>query len=241
MILAIDAGNTRIKWGLWDRGAWLATGAVGRGEAMRLSEQWKPLPQPTRVVACNVAGEPIRSELAGLLSRWRVPVAWAASAAEQCGVRNGYRDPAQLGADRWVALIAARHLQSGAVLAVMCGTAITIDALTGDGRFLGGLILPGIEAMVESLNGRTAGVRVDHGSFELFPTSTRNAVWSAALQAAAGAVERMRAALEDHGERAPAILLSGGAAPLLEPLLAAWPVRRVDNLVLEGLRHLGES
>ncbi len=203
-VLAIDAGNTRIKWGLHDGAAWLAQGAVPKIEAVRLTEAWKGLPTPSRVAICNVAGELIKTELTVLTARWRVPVIWASSKRAETGVSDGYENPAQLGADRWVALIAARHLVAGAALVVMAGTALTVDALTSDGRFLGGLILPGPNAMAEVLTLRTAGVRVEHGHFELFPVNTRNAVWSAALQAACGAIERVYRALRATADCAAA-------------------------------------
>ena len=236
-VLAIDAGNTRIKWGMHDGTGWAATGAVGRHEVVRLSDAWKSLPAPGKILAANVAGELIRNELGVLTARWRLTPQWIASKAAQCGVTNGYRQPAQLGCDRWAALIGARHWHPGAAIVVMVGTAITVDALTAGGKFLGGLILPGFDMMVDALSTRTAGIRVERGEFEVFPTSTHNAVWSAAIQAAAGATERMRAALAASGEASPLIMLSGGAAELIESHLQGEIVR-VDNLVLEGLLRI---
>jgi type III pantothenate kinase len=154
-------------------------------------------------------------------------------------VRNGYREHSTLGADRWAALIAARHLVAGAALAVMAGTAPTIDALTQDGQFLGGLILPGFDLMAESLARGTAGLPRTPGGFALFPQSTADAIASGAIQALCGAVERMQRALAARGAE-PQILLSGGAAETLYAHLGR-PARIVPNLVLEGLRVIAES
>ena len=68
---------------------------------------------------------------------------------------------------------------------------MTIDALTADGEFLGGLILPGPELMAEALATGTAGLPRQPGQFEVFPTSTANAIFSGALQAVCGAIERI--------------------------------------------------
>lgn len=239
-ILAVDAGNTRIKWAFRDLRGWTADGAVTRQDVVRLSDPWKALPVPSKVVISNVAGELIRAELTVLMARWRMASQWVVAKEAQCGVSNGYRQPTQLGCDRWAALIGARHLHPGPALIVMVGTAITVDALTADGRFLGGLILPGLDMVVEALSSKTAGIRVERGEFEAFPTSTRNAVWTAGLLAAAGAIERMRAALIAAGERDPALILSGGGADLIEPHLQG-KVLRVENLVLEGLFHIADE
>ena len=237
-ILAVDSGNTRIKWGLHDAGGWIATGAVSRQETVRLNDTWKSLPPPSKIVIANVAGALIRSEIQVLTSRWRVMTEWVVARPQQCGVANGYEQPAQLGCDRWAALIGARQLNRGAAIVIMAGTAITIDALTADGEFLGGLILPGFDMMVDALSSKTAGIRVERGEFQVFPTSTRNAVWSAAIQATIGAVGRMYAALVERSEAAPVVLLSGGAAEVVQPWLEGT-VARVDNLVLEGLACIG--
>lgn len=233
-VLAIDAGNTRIKWGLSEGRRWVATGAVVRQDVVRLSDAWKALPVPNKIVASNVAGEIIRAELGVLTARWHLTPQWVTATPAQCGVVNGYRQPGQLGCDRWAALIGAHELHHDAAVVVMAGTAITIDALTADGRFLGGLILPGLDMMIDALTTRTAGIRVEPGEFQVFPTTTRDAVWSAAIQASVGAIERMRAALQAAGEANPAIMLSGGAAAVIEAHLQGEVVR-AENLVLEGL------
>ncbi len=236
-ILAIDAGNTRIKWGLHDGYDWLVTGAVAKLEIMRLREAWKHISVPDAVIISNVAGELIRSELNVLIAKWRINPTWVSSQAKQSGVINSYDQPEKLGSDRWAALVGARHLHSGSAIVVMAGTALTIDALSSDGRFLGGLILPGLDLMAESLSTKTAGIRVDHGEFQAFPNNTRNGVWSAAILASAGAIDRMHDTLVRAGEASPLTILSGGSADILEPHLYA-PLARIEHLVLEGLVHI---
>ena len=61
-----------------------------------------------------------------------------------CGLRNGYRDPAQLGVDRWLAMCAAWQQFPGSLCVVDAGTAVTIDVVAADGAHSGGLILPGV-------------------------------------------------------------------------------------------------
>jgi type III pantothenate kinase len=239
MILAIDAGNTLLKWGVHRNGFWLQQGAVTHTEVVRLGEVWKPYGPPSVIVISNVAGEKIRSALTVLFSRFRIAPLWVHAQAEGCGVRNRYENPAQLGSDRWAALVAARRLHAGACVVCTAGTAMTIDALTAEGEFLGGLILPGLRLMLESLSTRTAGIRLEQGAFAGFPVNTRDAVHSGAIQACVGAVERLRARMGEEGHSPAMCLLSGGAAPLLEARIPT-PLRRVDNLVLEGLISIAQ-
>jgi type III pantothenate kinase len=161
-------------------------------------------------------------------------VHWLSSAREQCGVRNSYREPTQLGADRWSGLIAAWHLVKGAALVVNAGTAVTIDALSSQGVFLGGVILPGLTLMSASLARATAGLPQTQGDYAAFPDNTADAIATGALLAVCGAIDRMRERLR-ISDAAPQIVLSGGAAPSIEARLEA-AVLSVPNLVLEGLR-----
>jgi type III pantothenate kinase len=115
---------------------------------------------------------------------------------------------------------------------VQAGTATTIDLLGADGLFHGGLILPGLLLMRQSLARNTAGLPQARGTFRARPTNTDDAIASGALQATLGAIERMRAELDPQA----LCLVSGGAAAELLPHLA-HPAQQVDYLVLEGLRH----
>ncbi len=232
-ILAVDAGNSRIKWGLWDE-RWSRQDSVATAEVTGLGVAWQALPAPRLLVACSVADAPVAEWLGAWARTHGVAVRWVTSQREQCGVRNGYCDPAQLGADRWAALIATRHMAEGAALAVNAGTAVTIDALTHEGQFLGGLIIPGLDLMAESLARGTAGLLRAPGAVAQFPRNTADAIASGALQSVCGAVERMESALAERGAE-PQILLSGGAAQLIHTYLGR-PARLVSNLVLEGLR-----
>jgi type III pantothenate kinase len=131
-------------------------------------------------------------------------------------------------------LIGARVRHAGACVVVNVGTAVTIDALTPAGEFLGGLILPGPELMADALATGTAGLPRRPGEFEVFPTSTANAIFSGALQAVCGAIERTGRGLVAAGHPEPQIVMSGGSGDLVASRLDR-PVMLAPNLVLEGL------
>ena len=234
MNLLLDAGNTRLKWGLHSGDQWIDRGAIEYPALEGLPARWQGRDRPRRALGVNVAGAAVAERIAAVLGD-DIELAWNASVASQCGVRNGYREPASLGADRWSALIGARHLHSGAALVVMAGTATTVDVLAEDGAFLGGLILPGFDLMRRSLARDTAQLPYASGSHQPFPRSTDDAILSGCTEAQAGAIERMFRRLD--GRRDPLCLLSGGAADRVAEHLSL-PLRRVDNLVLEGVAHI---
>ena len=233
-LLAIDAGNTRIKWGVHDGGAFAAAGAIATAEAATLGAEWREDPRAARAIASNVAGPAVREALEAACARAGIALEVIGSRREQLGVTSGYRDPAQLGSDRWAALVAAHATEQGHLLVVNAGTALTIDALAADGRFLGGLIVPGPALMRRALDNGTAGLRLTEGAFQDFPASTPDAITSGAIQACVGAVERMGEAMAARSMAPARIVLSGGAAgEIATRLPIAVSIR--ENLVLDGL------
>jgi len=235
MILAVDCGNSRLKWGLHENGSWRRTGTVPVPDLARLEKSWKRF-APDKVVVANVAGPSARKRLETIFARRSMVPAWVKAKRHECGVTNGYGQADQLGADRWAALIGAWSILRGPCLVVTAGTATTVDFLRGDGRFVGGAILPGLELMKRSLARNTAGLALARGRFSAEPRNTADAIETGCLLAQAGAIERAFATME-HGA---ACVLAGGAARRIARHLSI-PVRLVDNLVLEGLVRIAEG
>lgn len=238
-VLAIDAGNTRIKWAVHDGVRWQTSGWADTARAASLRRLFAALPPVDAIVISNVAGAAVRAALGRVLPAAPAPH-WIRSKAAQCGVRNSYAMPARLGCDRWAALIAAHHLHRRAAVVVNAGTALTADALTADGVFVGGIIVPGAELMRSALARDTAGLRRRAGTFSFFPDNTGDAIMSGVINALCGAVERVARNLEEAGGQAPDCLLSGGAAALIAPHLNL-KVKVVDNLVLDGLAVIARA
>ncbi len=239
-LLAIDVGNSRVKWGLHDGSNWTVSGAVDHSQRAALAAAWAHLPRISRAIGSNVAGLDARASVEVALAAHELNVRWIESRSAECGVRNLYRDPAQLGSDRWAALIAARSMNAGACLVVNAGTAVTVDALSAAGEFLGGLIVPGLRLMHEALARDTFRLGRDAGSYAIFPRSTADAIASGAINAVVGAVERILDRLRDNGDSPAAIIASGGAIDALRPHLPL-DVQVVDNLVLRGLLAIAEE
>lgn len=234
MILAVDAGNSRVKWALHDGRAFVRDGRVPHAELDALDAQWASLAEPSSIVIANVAEDEVGLRLRHIAGRWKAKPRLASSRQSQAGVVNLYNEPAQLGVDRWAALIGARRFTSGPCVVVNAGTAMTVDALTANGEFIGGIIVAGFDMMHEALAAGTARLSAERGDFSAFPRNTRDAITSGAIQALCGAVERMRGAMLAARHHEPVLIFSGGAGELVAQHIGR-PVRVIDNLVLEGL------
>ena len=245
--LAIDIGNTRLKWALYDAPAPGTAprlhGAVFLENIDALAEgDWRPVPSPQAILGCNVAGDAVRRRVEEQLELWDASPRWVVPSAQEAGVANGYDHPTRLGADRWTALIGARwHVQhrqlNRPVLVVMIGTAVTVDALDAQGTFLGGLILPGHGIMLRALESGTAGLRVPTGEVRQFPTNTSDALTSGGNYAITGAIERMHRHLRQHTGLAPLTLITGGAGWKVAPYLEIEH-ELVEALIFDGLLAL---
>jgi type III pantothenate kinase len=242
--LALDVGNTRLKWALYERaepGAVpLHQGAAFLETIDQLAEtDWRGLPVPGQMLGCLVAAAGVRQRVEEQLEAWDLPPRWVVPSESAAGVVNGYDHPSRLGADRWVALAGARHrvLAAGRprpAVVVMIGTAVTVDALDANGRFLGGLILPGHGIMLRALETGTAGLRVPTGDVRDFPTNTSDALTSGGTDAIVGAIERMHRRLAVQAGEAPAVLMTGGAGWKVAPYLGVAH-ELVESLIFDGL------
>jgi type III pantothenate kinase len=245
--LAIDIGNTRLKWaqyaGPHPGAALMAHGAVFLETIDELAEtDWRSLVPPASMLGCAVAGEGVRRRVEEQLEIWDIDPRWVVPSAFGGGVTNGYDHPNRLGTDRWVALIGAwnrvrAHGAKRPVLVVMVGTAVTVDALDANGRFLGGMILPGFGLMLRALEMGTAGLKAPTGEVVDFPTNTSDALMSGGANAIAGAVERMHCKLRKHSGEEPALLMTGGAAVKLAGI-TDLAFETVDTLIFDGLLEL---
>lgn len=248
--LALDVGNTRLKWAQYDApvpGALVRShGAVFLENIDKLADtEWQHLPAPTRMLGCIVAGEAIRRRVEEQLDLWECTPSWAVPSRQEAGVINGYDHPTRLGADRWVAMIGARARmlrqipdgQPRPLIVVMVGTAVTVEAVDAQGRFLGGLILPGHGIMLRALESGTAGLRVPTGDVCEFPTNTSDALTSGGTYAIAGAVERMVQHLRQRSGMTPFCYMTGGAGWKMAPSMSVQ-FELVETLVFDGLLEI---
>ena len=153
------------------------------------------------------------------------------------GVTCTYRDLRQLGVDRWLGVLGAWQRARRATCVVNSGTATTVDAVDDSGRHLGGLIIPGLGLMEDSLLKRTSDIAraVDTAAparAEFFSDNTADAVRNGAVFATAA--ERAAAELERRSGGRPLLLVTGGNAPRIATCLSGGH-EIVPDLVLRGL------
>jgi type III pantothenate kinase len=245
--LALDIGNTRLKWAQYASprpdAALLAQGAEFLENIEKLSDgAWQGLAAPAHILGCAVAADAVKRRLEEQMELWDVSPQWVVASEGEAGLRNGYDYPTRRGSDRWVALLGADHrmLGQGAprpMVVVMVGTAVTVEALDASGKFLGGLILPGHGIMLRALESGTAGLHVPTGEVREFPTNTSDALTSGGTYAIAGAVERMVQHVRTHCGAEPRCVMTGGAGWKMAPSMSV-PFDLVDNLIFDGLLQL---
>ncbi|MGH8294393.1 MAG: type III pantothenate kinase [Steroidobacteraceae bacterium] len=244
-VLLVDIGNSRVKW------AWLTGERPGRAVAAEYSG-WRAADfarrligrrrNVERILVASVAADEVTdalaagARLAGTPAPERITTRRSA-----CGVTVGYIDPWRLGVDRMLAMIAAhRRFGRQPVCTVGVGTAMTLDLLGADGRHWGGAIIPAPPLMAASLLDGTIGIRgrarggATGRGRALFGRSTRAAVEQGARYAAAAAVDRAVHEAAELVGRKPRLVLTGGGALDLRPLIRSASVL-VPDLVLEGM------
>lgn len=239
--LLIDLGNSRLKWVLSGAAPWRANAVLHRDRPLAplLQEALGSLSGVREVWVCSVASPEKREALATWCAEhWSVPPRFINSAADACGVRNGYGDPAKLGADRWAALVGARAISPTPFAIVDCGTAITIDALSSDGEFVGGVILPGLMLQRGALAQGTAGLGAPVGAaLSCQARSTAEGIGAGTLIGIAGAIERIVAEHREALGDAMQVLLTGGDVAVIGPHLRL-AFAEVPDLVLHGLERI---
>ncbi|SIN68637.1 type III pantothenate kinase [Sulfurivirga caldicuralii] len=249
MDLLLDLGNSALKWGWLDdtfhpggKIAWptLPEHVLDAIDATRPDASDTPI---ETIWLANVGPRPpLYALITALKSRYQAPVEQVWSEPECCGVRNGYQDFSQLGVDRWLALIGARKLRrTPNLLVVDAGTALTVDLLIKNDH-QGGLITPGVELMQRCLTQNTANLARALANSPETPAemglgrTTRDAIVAGTHYMTAACLQTLyadlRATLPDGKLE---LILSGGQAQVLKPLLAIDRLVIADQLVLHGL------
>ena len=247
-VLLVDIGNTRIKW------AYLEAGRIGRCQAA-VHSAWSASTYarrlfgrvPSRLWVTSVAAPGVNRALARAARRAGITARFVSVPRRGGGVRVGYLEPWRLGVDRFVAAVGAHGLFPAVPVCVVgVGTAMTIDLIGTDGRHRGGVIIPAPALMVETLFTRTHGIqrRAQGGGagsvVGLFARSTRGGVMQGARYAAAALVDRAVVEAQALLGRKPLVVLTGGEAAVVRPLLKS-PAVGVPDLVLRGLAVLAQG
>ncbi len=242
MNLLVDIGNQYVKWSFGDQqGSFESSPSSSLG--LHFSDQLRPLDGVTGAYFVNVAGREVSEMFRNWVgSIWNLDSVEIVPQLEQCGVKNGYRQIHQLGADRWAAAIGAWHTTRTATIFVDCGTAVTVDALSDSAEFIGGSIMPGIRLSKESLYRRAPGISE---SSVRMPTSiparaTVEAVSTGVIFSLVGGIEVLVDKYREIVGESSRLLISGGDAQVIQKH-SSKKFEYVPNLVLEGLSKIADS
>lgn len=237
MKLLVDIGNSRLKW------------ALAEGEHLTLAEPlphhsatlksnllklWWLLPQaPTQLVVSCVSKAELSAQVTACARElWpTIDIVIVKAQASQLGLHNAYAQPEKLGVDRWLAMLAVRHIYPQAACVVDCGTAITVDFINAQGQHLGGIISPGLALMKQALASGTEQLPLAGNPASLkLAQDTVAAIESGTLYAATGLIEKI---VCTQNERFKLFITGGDAAAVA----AALNVESVvcEDLVLRGL------
>ena len=239
MQLLVDIGNTSIKWAFWNGEQLTALGSAKHFGALPIDllAAWDELHGIEQIVAACVGPVSVLEAVTRICdATWQCDVRRIETAAEAHGVRVAYAEPARLGVDRFLALIAAHNQEAaGPKLIVDAGTAVTYDLLDADGRHLGGLILPGMQMMRDSLLSGTQIPRYESADAnQSWAADTGEAIAAASIQAPAALAERLAARLRSETYQESNLVITGGDAERLLPAVQLSAVH-LPALVLSGL------
>ena len=235
MNLVIDLGNTRLKWAVINNGNLIKGTTLNNHQLNRhnLGNIWQSITPPQRLaISCVSANELLAQVQSVALELWPdVEIILVKSQARAFGVINAYQQPEKLGVDRWLALVAARHIYSLPVCIADCGTAITVDLMDAHGKHQGGLISPGLTLMKQALAQGTEALQFNQSSYDIGPANfTEAAIYNGTLFAAVGLIESIL--MKQPGNTQ--LILTGGDAELIAQHLSVQPIVDTD-LVLRGL------
>ncbi len=238
--LQLDVGNSSAKWRLVDAGKLLARGNVLPCDERSRDELFARVNAPTQIWVSSVASRAAEDELTRMLvAKWGVQPWYARTQAQTLNLVNSYAEPARMGVDRWLAMLAAHRQMEGRFCVVDAGSALTIDIVDAQGQHEGGYIIPGPGLMERALLLDTDRVRFkENVGYELRPgQSTAEAVRHGIAVAQAGAV---RMVLEEMSIDETQLLICGGGGDTLQALLKGAG-RALPDLVFDGLALMAQS
>ncbi|WP_438971053.1 type III pantothenate kinase [Methylophaga sp.] len=240
MKLLVDIGNSRVKWATMDKTGIGESQNFQRGKTgikAALNKAWKKLEDVEAIYVANVGGDKIAEQLTEWTEKqWQLKPIVIHTENKRFGVSNAYDEPAKLGVDRWLSLIAARQHARQAQCVIDCGTAITIDIVSKNGQHQGGMILPGLGLMRSSLAANTHALtdEPDEKEFNTLATNTFSAIQAGTLYSVTATLERIITDLKDNFDDKVRFIITGGDAESLLPLLPE-KISHYPNIVLRGL------
>ncbi|MDT0596669.1 type III pantothenate kinase [Glaciecola petra] len=258
--LLIDVGNTSIKYTRLVMSTETQTNEAIRGESQRVAfgkhstnietfqvmhadieELDDLIAQASACFFCSVKNDELSAHIKALCKKAQIPCEQATTKASQFGVKNVYSNEQNMGADRWMAIIAASHIGNikgfDNVIVIDAGTAITCDFLVGH-QHIGGWIAPGMQLLRDSVVNNTTRVFDDQTlpTTLMAGTDTPECVAQGALAQTMGFVAQAKQLMSDYCDDFECIVSGGDARLIAETGMSGIQV--YPNIVLIGLAIL---
>ena len=223
--LFVDIGHSAVKWRTLDS-------EVFSQSVDKFSE--KSLPDNQSVWLSAVA----HREIVQAIEMEFSDVTVVKSLSHFGSLTIAYKEPLDLGSDRFLAMLGAlKHFPNRNLLIVDIGSALTIDVVNDSGEHQGGLIMPGLEAI--------------RGSFAKFATNSKNLnssslqtstekAWLSGTQAMFISSIKEQITTYETEQPEGIVAITGSSA---KSLISELPetVNYFDNLVLDGLESYSKS
>lgn len=244
MNLLLDIGNSRMKWVQQSPDDWQG-GAIDIDQdslAVELDRHWSSWKRPEKLVVSSVAANDINQILRQWVSlHWAIEAHFVTSPPEQFGLANRYEDPAQLGCDRWLAMLAAMQISAPPLCVIACGTAVTLDVINKDREFCGGLIFPGLHLLRQGLVTGTAAIgTIETKVSEVPALNTAQGAGSGTLLGLVGAIRFIMDVYEQKFGSNMVFMITGGDAELIQSHLQRDCIVEPE-LTLKGLALLAQE
>ena len=249
MLLALDVGNTETTLGLF-QGERLAAHWRLTSTPFRTPDEWASAitaylsqaghsTQEVRAAVVASVVPQVTQSVCDAVERATTTRPHVVDARSRLPITLDVDEPLTVGADRIVNTLAASQLFHRDTIVVDFGTATTFDCITGDGRFFGGVIMPGVRTASDDLVRKTAKLPATELILpqRVIGRRTEDCIRSGVLWGAADAVDglvrRIRAEWPNGGK--PHAIATGGLASLVVPLTREIASVHPD-LTLTGLR-----
>jgi len=256
MLLALDIGNTEITLGLF-AGSELEAHWRMTTRPDRTPDEWGSAvgafliqagrsPNEIRAVCLASVAPAVTQSVVEGIARATGRIGVAVDSTSRLPITLDVDEPLSVGADRIVNALAAVELYRADTIVVDFGTATTFDCVTADGRFLGGVIMPGLRTAADQLTRRTAKLPATElrAPARVIGRRTEECIQAGVLYGTVDAVDGLigRIRAEWPGGQRPGVVATGGLASIVAPLSST--IERTDpDLTLRGLslaaRHLG--
>lgn len=247
MIILIDIGNSRTKYTQLSNDTLSVTKQVNNQD---FCDDYfvENFAAASEIVVANVANSNLTDALKNWCDLTKIKFTQVHSEQKKNQLTSAYQEPATLGIDRWLALVAATELYpKQSVLIIDAGTATTIDFVTGDGQHQGGWILAGIDALFNSILSHSTLVHAKYKTKAslVFGDNTTDNVNNACWTATLGMITQAIGQTTKYGCLDNIVLTGGNGKALSELLLMDKPydvsentnIHYIDNLIFYGLQQ----